>query len=158
MKAQDSSQHDSSNINPDNEFAEKYPEYKYYQFPDGTIYFGETVTISKEGKIIENPEQITDEEVKKTLSTVRHGFGIQFYEYKDGKFTSKYEGNWYFDKKKGKGKANYSDESYYDGEFDNDLYDGNGKLFWKQGMFILVNGHKEEWMVKVNLDIMMVIF
>ena len=84
--------------------------------------------------------------------------GFNFYEYKDGKFTSKYEGNWYFDKKKGKGKANYSDESYYDGEFDNDLYDGNGKLFWKQGMFILVNGHKEEWMVKVNLDIMMDMF
>ena len=133
MKTQDSPQQDNPPSTHENELSEKYPEYKYYQFPDGTIYFGETVTISKEGKIIEHPEQITDEEQKKTLSTVRHGYGIQFYEYKDGKYTSKYDGNWYFDKKKGKGKANYSDESYYDGEFDNDLYDGTGKLFWKQG-------------------------
>ena len=132
MKVQDSPQQEATSPTQD-DFGEKYPEYKYYQFPDGTIYFGETVTITKEGKIIENPETITDEEMKNSLSTVRHGFGMQFYEYNEGKFTCKYEGNWHLDKKKGKGKANYSDQSYYEGEFDNDLYDGFGKLFWKQG-------------------------
>jgi hypothetical protein len=30
--------------------------------------------------------------------------------------------------------------------------------FGNKDMFILVNGHKEEWMAKVNLDIMMVMF
>ena len=105
MKTQESPQQDNPPSTHENELSEKYPEYKYYQFPDGTIYFGETVTISKEGKIIEHPEQITDEEQKKTLSTVRHGYGIQFYEYKDGKYTSKYDGNWYFDKKKRKRKS-----------------------------------------------------
>ena len=132
MKVQDSPQQEATSPTQD-DFGEKYPEYKYYPFPDVTIYFGETVTITKEGKIIENPETITDEEMKNSLSTVRHGFGMQFYEYNEGKFTCKYEGNWHLDKKKGKGKANYSDQSYYEGEFDNDLYDGFGKLFWKQG-------------------------
>ena len=43
-------------------YAEKYPQYKYYTFEDGSVYYGEVVTINKEGKIVPNPEEITDEE------------------------------------------------------------------------------------------------
>lgn len=114
-------------------YAEKYPQYKYYNFEDGSIYYGETVTISKEGKIIAHPEEITDEEQKKNLSVVRHGYGIMIFGYKDNQFSSKYEGQWYLNKKKGKGKAQYPDGSTYEGDFDNDLYDGQGKLHWKHG-------------------------
>lgn len=114
-------------------YGEKYPQYKYYNFEDGSIYYGETVIISKEGKIISHPEEITDEEQKKNLTVVRHGYGIMIFEYKDNQFSSKYEGQWYLNKKKGKGKVQYPDGSTYEGDFDNDLYDGQGKLHWKQG-------------------------
>ena len=114
-------------------YAEKYPQYKYYTFEDGSVYYGEVVTINKEGKIVPNPEEITDEEIKKTLQVVRHGYGIMLFELKDNNYSAKYEGQWSFNKKKGQGKVQYPDGSVYEGEFDNDLYDGQGKLNWKQG-------------------------
>ena len=118
---------------PQEENKEQLPQYKYYSFPDGTIYYGETATVNKDNKKIDKPEEITDEEIKKTLKIVRHGYGIMLYEFKDDKYSSKYEGNWYLNKKKGKGKAEYSDGSVYEGDFDNDLYEGNGSLVWNGG-------------------------
>jgi hypothetical protein len=121
------------NLPQETDYGEKYPQYKYFVFPDGSIYYGETATVTKEGKIVPNPNEVTDEELKKTFQIVRHGYGIQLYELKDNQYTAKYEGNWYLNKKKGKSKATYPDGSIYEGEFDNDVYEGQGRLIWKQG-------------------------
>ena len=110
-------------------YSEKYPNYKYYKFPDGSVYYGETAIVNKDNKIITDPSTITDEEEKSKLRTVRHGFGIMLYDLKEnGKYSAKYEGRFYLDKRKGKGKSVYSNGTIFEGEFDNDLYEGQGKI------------------------------
>ena len=64
---------------PEKTIAEQYPKYKYYEFPDGAMYFGETEYISKSGKIIPNIAEITNEEEKATIQIMRQGYGIMLY-------------------------------------------------------------------------------
>ena len=105
--------------------------FKSYKFPNGNIYYGETALMSPSQTIVTNPEEISDEEEKNALKLVRHGNGVQLYNVQDTKCDCKYEGSWEFDKKKGRGTAYFTDGSTYQGEFDDDLFEGDGKLVWK---------------------------
>ena len=83
---------------------------KYKPSGDQPQAISELVKGIKEGKIVPNPEEITDEEIKKTLQVVRHGYGIMLFELKDNNYSAKYEGQWSFNKKKGQGKELSKDE------------------------------------------------
>ncbi|MCQ2818554.1 MAG: hypothetical protein MJ252_14895 [archaeon] len=155
---------------PEISYAEKYPKYKYYEFPDGSMYYGEVAQINKVGKIITNLEEITNEEEKASIQIVRHGYGIMLCGVKKNEegvpvsYESKYEGRWSKDRKKGKGKVSYADGSKFEGMFKGDLFNGEGKFVSSQGYkytgdfadgkfdgngtFIHSDGHKLEGVFK----------
>lgn len=73
-------------------------------------------------------------------SGFRNGFGTDYYA--DG---SIYEGNFLRDKRHGKGKITFSsndscNRKYYDGDWFNDIRQGNGVMFWNSG-----NWYKGSW-------------
>ena len=107
--------------------------FKCYKFPSGDIYYGEVAYMNPEGRIVTEPSELNDDEIKPTLKLVRHGNGVQLFGIDEQKTECKYEGSWEKNKKKGRGTAHFPDGSIYEGEFDNDVFEGNGKFIWKAG-------------------------
>ena len=118
-------------------------KFKCYKFPNGNIYYGETVLINEKNEIVsekdrektQTQEQAVqnEEEQNHTYKEVRHGNGVQLYEVDDIKCKCKYEGTWYMDKKHGRGVAHFPDGSSYEGDFKDDKFEGVGKFIWKNG-------------------------
>lgn len=101
-----------------------------FKLPDNSIYYGEVVYINEIGNQIKDIEALPEEEQQK-CKLVRHGYGCQIFDpTPEGSFSSKYEGEWYKDKRTGKGKIVFSDGDSYVGEFVNNLFEGKGKFCW----------------------------
>jgi hypothetical protein len=113
-------------------------KFKCFKFPNGNIYYGETVIVNEKNEIVtdkekEQQQQSEEEQQNKVFKEVRHGNGVQLYEIEDSKCKCKYEGSWAFDKKQGRGVAHFPDGSSYEGDFKNDKFEGIGKFIWKSG-------------------------
>ena len=79
-------------------------KFKCFKFPNGNIYYGETVIVNEQNEIVtdankENEQQNEEEAQPKVFREVRHGNGVQLYDIEDVKCKCKYEGSWAFDKK-----------------------------------------------------------
>ena len=116
--------------------------FKCFKFPNGNIYYGETVLINEKNEIVDKEKEKAkiqeqqaqgEEESNHVYKEVRHGNGVQLYEVDDIKCKCKYEGTWYMDKKHGRGVAHFPDGSSYEGDFKNDKFEGIGKFIWKTG-------------------------
>ena len=116
--------------------------FKCFKFPNGNIYYGETVLINEKNEIVDKEKEKAkiqeqqaqgEEESNQVYKEVRHGNGVQLYEVDDIKCKCKYEGTWYMDKKHGRGVAHFPDGSSYEGDFKNDKFEGIGKFIWKTG-------------------------
>lgn len=115
--------------------------FKCYKFNDNSVYYGEVGWVDHLNNIVktkQNKIQVkTDDfsrEMFKTLRCVRHGEGVQIFEVNENNFLCKYEGEWQKDKKHGRGNCYYSDKSYYEGYFINDVFEGsNCKYTWANG-------------------------
>lgn len=103
--------------------------FKCYKFGDNSIYYGEIVHLDEFNNIIKDLEKYNDEMLRK-LRIVRHGIGAQLFGVHETKSTCRYEGEWYKDKKNGKGICYFPDRSVYEGDFVNDLFEGYGKFSW----------------------------
>ena len=74
-------------------------KFKCFKFPNGNIYYGETVTINEKNEIVTEKEKAQaqeqpaqgEEEPTHTYKEVRHGNGVQLYEVEDLKCKCKYE-------------------------------------------------------------------
>ena len=116
-------------------------KFKCFKFPNGNIYYGETVFVNEQNEIVTDKDKDKDkdappneeEQQNKILKEVRHGNGVQLYDIEDVKCKCKYEGSWAFDKKHGRGVAHFPDGSSYEGDFKNDKFNGIGKFIWKTG-------------------------
>ena len=95
---------------------------------ENSYYYGEVIHLDEMNNIIEDA-QIT-EEIKPTLRLVRHGVGVMMYNVLDQNCESRYEGNWVKDKKTGLGKCYYADNSIFEGNYLNNIYEGNGCFIW----------------------------
>lgn len=113
-----------------------------YRFENGDIYYGEVGYMNPEKKLVSDPKDLEDEEIKPTLKLVRHGNGIQLFGINELKTECKYEGQWNLDKKEGRGTAHFKDGSIYEGDFINDLFDGIGKFIWRVG-HVYIGGWKK---------------
>ena len=103
--------------------------FKCYKFHnDKSFYYGEVAYLDEMNNIIE--ENILTEDMKIKLRLVRNGMGVMMYNVIDQNCESRYEGNWFKDRKTGLGKYYYSDHSIYEGNFHNDLYEGYGCFTW----------------------------
>ena len=92
-----------------------------FKLHDTSIYYGEVGYLNELGNIVTLFDNVTEEEGAK-YKVVRHGFGAQLFDATpEGKFTSKYEGDWVRDKKQGKGKIVFKD---------GDIFEGNGTYIW----------------------------
>jgi hypothetical protein len=105
---------------------------KCYKFEDGSIYLGEIGYVDNLNNLVLDRNKLSDDEIKK-LKRVRHGVGVQLWGVEDLNCVCKYEGQWYKDKKHGKGKCEFSDKSMYEGEFVNDVFEGHGTFNWPNG-------------------------
>jgi hypothetical protein len=118
-------------------------KFKCFKFPNGNIYYGETVIINEKNEIVTEKdkeiEQQNEEEQPKVYKEVRHGNGVQLYDIDDVKCKCKYEGSWSFDKKDGRGVAHFPDGSIYEGDFKDDKFEGVGKFVWKAGHVYIGN-------------------
>ena len=103
--------------------------FKCFKFDDGSVYFGEIAYVDHLNNLVTDINKISNEEIKK-LKKVRHGIGVQLFGVNETTCISKYEGEWYKDKKHGKGKCQFSDNSSYDGHFVNDNFEGHGTFIW----------------------------
>ena len=108
--------------------------FKVFKFPDNSVYYGEISYIDPTGAIVSNIASLPEEE-KANLKRVRHGNGIQLYHNTKSAPDdfSRYEGEWELDKKHGRGKCVFADNSYYTGEFKNDWIEGSGSYIWSNG-------------------------
>jgi len=119
-------------------------KFKCFKFPNGNLYYGETVIINEKNEIVtekdkEKEQQNEEEEQPKIYKEVRHGNGVQLYDIDDAKCKCKYEGSWSFDKKNGRGVAHFPDGSIYEGDFKDDKFEGVGKFVWKAGHVYIGN-------------------
>ena len=120
-------------------------KFKCFKFPNGNIYYGETVIINEKNEIVtvtekdKEKEPQNEEEPPKVYKEVRHGNGVQLYDIDDVKCKCKYEGSWSFDKKDGRGVAHFPDGSIYEGDFKDDKFEGVGKFVWKAGHVYIGN-------------------
>ena len=118
-------------------------KFKCFKFPNGNIYYGETVIINDKNEIVtekdKEKETQNEEEPPKVYKEVRHGKGVQLYDIDDVKCKCKYEGSWSFDKKDGRGVAHFPDGSIYEGDFKDDKFEGVGKFVWKAGHVYIGN-------------------
>jgi len=119
-------------------------KFKCFKFPNGNLYYGETVIINEKNEIVtekdkEKEQQNEEEEQPKIYKEVRHGNGVQLYDIDDAKCKCKYEGSWSFDKKNGRGVAHFPDGSIYEGDFKDDKFEGVGKFVWKTGHVYIGN-------------------
>lgn len=103
-----------------------------FKFPDNSIYYGQIAYLDEYGNIIENIESVEHDHRDK-IKLVRHGIGSQFFDLNEenGKFSSKYEGEFIKDKRTGKGKLTFSDGDFYEGAFMNNDFEGEGTYIWK---------------------------
>ena len=99
------------------------------------IYFTEIVNEQNEIVTSKEKEQQQNDEKQqnKVFKEVRHWNGVQLYDIEDVKCKVKYEGSWAFDKKHGRGVADFQDGSNYEGDFKKDKFKGNEKFIWKSG-------------------------
>lgn len=101
-----------------------------FKLPDNSVYYGEVAYLNEIGNIVKNIENLTPEEQLNT-KLVRHGEGAQIFDLtSDGKYSSKYEGKWFKDRRTGSGKIVFKDGDIYEGEFYNNLFHGKGKYVW----------------------------
>jgi len=74
-------------------------KFKCFKFPNGNIYYGETVIVNEKNEIVTDKDKEKDkekegeEEQAKVYKEVRHGNGVQLYEVDDVKCKCKYEGS-----------------------------------------------------------------
>lgn len=61
---------------------------------------------------------------------MRHGLGVQIFYRNDNSIFCKYEGEWQKDKKHGRGRTIYPDQSIYVGNMKNDIKEGYGTYCW----------------------------
>jgi hypothetical protein len=102
---------------------------KCFKFDDGSVFFGEIAYVDHLNNLVLDRNKLSEDEIKK-LKKVRHGVGVQLWGVDDTTCICKYEGQWYKDKKHGKGKCQFSDNSSYEGDFVNDAFEGHGTFLW----------------------------
>ena len=65
-------------------------KFKCFKFPNGNIYYGETVIINEQNEKVTSKEkeaqQNDEEQQNKVFKEVRHGHGVQLYDIEDVRF------------------------------------------------------------------------
>jgi hypothetical protein len=105
--------------------------WKCYQLKDLGIYYGEIAYMKNSGEIVLE-ESLTPEE-KHSLSKIRHGQGVQLFPTTSQDILCKYQGEWFKDKRHGKGECYYPNGDAYKGAFQNDKRHGLGVYDWTDG-------------------------
>jgi hypothetical protein len=103
--------------------------FKCFKFDDGSVYYGEFAYVDSLNNLVSDLNIRTEDEIKK-FKQVRHGLGVQLFYVKENSCLSKYEGQWSKDRKTGKGKCYFSDNSIYEGDLVNDVFEGKGNFYW----------------------------
>lgn len=128
--------------------------FKTFQMPDGSVYFGEIAFVTPEGELIEDINAVKEkyeadkaalaeaeppaegeepEELICPYKMARHGYGVNFYGKTEGRdILCKFEGQWEKNLKHGRGFMAYPDGSEYKGQFKKDQMEGYGKFVWAQ--------------------------
>lgn len=83
--------------------------FKNFQMPDGSVYYGEVAFIVAGLSNIYYSIEEVPEEHKSKAKRVRHGYGIQLYGHNDSGTLVNYTGQWDMDKKNGQGNYWYPD-------------------------------------------------
>lgn len=98
-------------------------DWKCFCAGDLSVYYGQVAYLSPDGTL----------STSETPVVLRHGRGVQLFRTDETSVHCKYEGDWHFNRKHGKGQINYSSGDRYTGELQFDKRHGWGQFLWSDG-------------------------
>jgi len=130
--------------------------FKSLKMADGSVYYGQVLHYMPKSKVEDLTEQVAgfqaqpvgdnlivshmsqvDEAHKPHVVMARHGYGIQIYAEKQGRYC----GDWQMDKKTGDGHQVYTDGSEYRGSLVDGVKNGHGLYIWTKDASQSEHGH-----------------